>query len=47
VSIPQWKHAPCARALQRAIATRGGYCSWNVEHAGWVMTLHSPEEQDF
>jgi hypothetical protein len=25
--------------------TRRGYCSWTVDHAGWVVTLHSPEEQ--
>jgi hypothetical protein len=39
------------RALQDAlrcpIATRRGYCSWDVDHAGWVVTLHSPDEQDF
>jgi hypothetical protein len=39
------------RALQdarrRAIATRRGSYSWTVDHAGWVVTLHSPEEQDF
>jgi len=29
-------------ALRRAIATRGGYCSWTIDHAGWVVTLHSP-----
>jgi hypothetical protein len=34
-------------ALRRAIATRRGYCSWDVDHAGWVVTLHSPDEQDF
>ena len=34
-------------ALRRAIATRRGYCSWTVDHAGWVVTLHSPDEQDF
>jgi hypothetical protein len=34
-------------ALRRAIATRRGYCSWDVDHAGWVVTLHSPEEHDF
>jgi hypothetical protein len=33
-------------ALRRAIATRRGYCSWTVDHAGWVVTLHAPEEQD-
>ena len=34
-------------ARRRAIATRRGSCSWDVDHAGWVVTLHSPEEQDF
>jgi hypothetical protein len=33
--------------LRAAIATRRGYCSWTVDHAGWVVTLHSPEEHDF
>jgi hypothetical protein len=33
-------------ALCRAIAHRGGHCSWTVDHASWVDTLHSPEEQD-
>jgi hypothetical protein len=30
-------------ALRRAIATRRGSCSWDVDRAGWVVTLHSPE----
>jgi len=34
-------------ALRRAIATRRDSCSWDGDHAGWVVTLHSPEEQDF
>ena len=34
-------------ALCQAIAERRGYCSWDVDHAGWVVTLHSPDEQDF
>jgi hypothetical protein len=34
-------------ALRRAIATRRGFCSWTVDHAGWVVTLHSPDEEDF
>ena len=34
-------------ALRRAIATRRGSCSWTVDHAGWVVTLHSLEEQTF
>jgi hypothetical protein len=29
------------------VPTHCGYCSWTVDHAGWVVTLHSPEEQDF
>jgi hypothetical protein len=27
--------------------TRRGFCSWDVDYASWVVTLHSPEEQDF
>ena len=34
-------------ALRRAIAIRRGSCSWDVDHAGSVVTLHSPNEQDF
>jgi hypothetical protein len=34
-------------ALRPAIATRRGSCSWDVDHAGWVVTLHSPDEQHF
>jgi hypothetical protein len=34
-------------ALRRAIATRRGYCWWDVDHAGWVVTLSSPERQEF
>ena len=34
-------------ALHLAIAIRRGSCSWDVDHAGWVVTLHSPDEQDF
>jgi hypothetical protein len=33
-------------ALLREIAHRLGCCSWTVDHASWVVTLHSPEEQD-
>lgn len=40
-----------SRALQdaigSAIADRRGYCSWDVDHAGWVVTLHHPEAQNF
>ena len=34
-------------ALRREIAHRRGYNSSTVDHAGWVVTLHSSEEQDF
>jgi hypothetical protein len=34
-------------ALRQAIATRRGYCDWTVDHAGWVVILLSPEEQEF
>ena len=34
-------------ALRAAIAIRRGSCSWDVDHASWVVTLHSSEEQDF
>ena len=33
--------------LRRANASRRGACFWDVDHAGWVVTLHSPEEDDF
>jgi hypothetical protein len=34
-------------ALRREIAHRRGYCWWDVDDAGWVVTLHSREEHDF
>jgi hypothetical protein len=34
-------------ALRAAIAVRGGYCWWDFDNACWVVTLHSPEEQEF
>jgi hypothetical protein len=34
-------------ALRAAIATRRGYCWWDVDHAGWVVTLDSPERHEF
>jgi hypothetical protein len=34
-------------ALREAIATRRGSCAWDVDHASWLVTLHSPEAQDF
>lgn len=34
-------------AIRSAIADRRGYCRWDVDHAGWVVTLHQLEEQTF
>jgi hypothetical protein len=34
-------------ALLREIAHRRGYCWWDVDHAGWVVALDSPERQEF
>jgi hypothetical protein len=34
-------------AMRAAIAHRRGYCWWTVDHAGWVVTLDSPERQEF
>ena len=31
----------------RSSATRRGSCAWTVDHASRVVTLLSPEEQDF
>jgi hypothetical protein len=33
-------------AFHRAIAERRGSCLWDIDHASWVVTLHSPEEQN-
>ena len=33
-------------ALRGTIANRGRRCERTVDHASWVVTLHSPEEQD-
>ena len=33
-------------ALRAAIAARRGYCWWDVDHAGWVVTLSSPGRAD-
>jgi hypothetical protein len=34
-------------AHRRVIASRRDFCSCTVDHAGWVVTLHSPEEHLF
>jgi hypothetical protein len=33
--------------LRAAIAQRGGYCDWSVDHTGWVVTLYLPQERTF
>ena len=33
--------------LRSAIARLGGHCDWRVDSAGWVVTLHLPEERTF
>ena len=38
--------APCDM-LRDAIAQHGGYCDWTVDHTGWVVTHHLPDEQVF
>ncbi len=34
-------------ALRREIAISGGSCWWDVDHAGWVVTLDRPERHEF
>ena len=46
VDPPPVPGAPCDM-LRAAIVQRGGYCDWTVDHTGWVVTLHLPEEQVF
>ena len=45
--VPMLEGRALQDALRRAIATRRGYCWWDVDQAGWVVTLNSPEEQTF
>ncbi len=34
-------------ALLSAIADRGGYLSWDIDYAGWLVFLHHPDEETF
>lgn len=34
-------------ALLSAIADRRGYLSWDVDHAGWKVFLHHPDQETF
>ncbi len=45
--VPNFESRTLQDTLRRAIATRLGYCPWDVDHAGWVVALHSPEEHEF
>jgi hypothetical protein len=36
-TVNQWQ------GHQATIAHGRGYCSWTVDHASWVVTLHSPD----
>jgi hypothetical protein len=49
---PRHRHLPAIAGSHRCWAfcpdaVRRGYCWWDVDHAGWVVTLDSPERQDF
>lgn len=44
---PELKGRALQDAIRSAIADRRGYCSWDVDHAGWVVTLHFPDEEIF
>jgi hypothetical protein len=40
---------PSARRdmLRAAIAQHGGVVDWTLDHSGWVVVLHLPEERTF
>ena len=44
--IRREKAAPCRMPCADR-SPRRGYCSWTVDHESSVVTLHSPEAQDF
>jgi hypothetical protein len=44
---PTLKGRELQNTLRSAIASRRGSCDWTVDHAGWVVTLLSPEEETF
>jgi hypothetical protein len=43
---PTLEPRPLQDASRAAIATRRGYCDWTVDHAGCVVTLYHPEQQE-
>lgn len=46
-SDPTLEERELQDALLSAITDRCCYLSWGIDYAGWVVTLHHPEEQIF
>ncbi|CAA9548107.1 MAG: hypothetical protein AVDCRST_MAG19-552 [uncultured Thermomicrobiales bacterium] len=44
---PTAEPRPLQDALRSAIADRRGYLAWDVDHAGWVVQLLSPDRERF
>lgn len=44
---PDLDGRPLQDAILAAIGERRGYVTWDVDHMGWRVDLHSPEQQDF
>lgn len=44
---PTAETRPLQDALWTAIADRRGYLEWDVDHAGWVVELLSPDRERF
>jgi hypothetical protein len=40
-------HGALRDLLRAAIAQHGGVVDWTLDHTGWVVTLHLPEERTF
>ena len=34
-------------SILTATGNRRGYLGWEADHAGWIVSLHAPEEQSF
>jgi hypothetical protein len=45
--VPTLEPRPLQDAIRASIATRRGYFDWTVDHAGWVVTLYHPDQQEF
>ena len=44
---PTAEPRPLRDALKAAIADRGGYVAWDVDHAGWVVELLALDRERF